>query len=113
MAGRLMEIKEDGTEVWFHHDPIAKKNTIEYKQPNVEPVLEWAKALRLSSEYTKKGIKRSWMHYAHMPTWLQVKLRFEYGVDPWDPNNKKRVLQIINRDFPALKVTEKSHIPRN
>ena len=110
---RLLEIKPDGTEVWFKHDPIEKKNIIHYKNPDVEPVLDYAKALRLSAEYTKKGIKRSWMHYCHMPTWLMVKLRFEYGVDPWDPNNKKRVFQIINRDFPALKVTEKSHIPRN
>ena len=110
---RLLEIKPDGTEVWFEHDRIAKKNVIHYKNPDVEPVLDYAKALRMSSEYTRKGIKRSWMHYCHMPTWLMMKLRFEYGVDPWDPNNKKRVFQIINRDFPALKVTEKSHIPRN
>ena len=113
MSGRLLEIKQDGTEVWFHHDPIAKKNTIEYKAPDVEHVLDYCKALRLASEYTKQGIKRSWMHYCHVPNWLLAKLRFEYGIDPWDKNNRKRVFEIINRDFPALKVTEKSHIPRN
>ena len=110
---RLLEIKPDGTEVWFKHDPIEKKNTISYKHPDVEPILEWTKALRLASEYTKKGIKRSWWHYFHMPAWLQVKLKFDHGVDPWDPNNKKKVFQVVEEHYPWLKVTESKHIPRN
>jgi hypothetical protein len=110
---RLLEIKQDGTEVWFEHDPIEKKNRILYKNPDVEPVLEYCKALRLATEYSKKGIKRDWWHYAHIPNWLLMKLRFEYGLDPWDKNNRKRVFEIINRDFPALKVTEGKHVPRN
>lgn len=110
---RLMEIRADGTEVWFKHDPIAKKNTIFYKQPDVEPVLDYCNALRQASEYTKKGIKRSWWHYFHMPPWLLLKLKFEYGVDPWDPNNKKRVFEIMNRDFPKFKVTDGKHAPKH
>ena len=110
---RLLEIKPDGTEVWFKHDPIEKKNTIHYKNPDVEPILEWTKALRLATEYTKKGIKRSWMHYCHMPTWLMAKLHFEHKIDPWDPNNKKRIFQIIETDYPYLKVTDAKHIPKN
>lgn len=110
---RLLDIKPDGTEVWFEHDPIAKTNTKFYKNPDVEPVLDYCKALRHAAEYTQRGIKREWWHYFHMPDWLALKIKFEYGVDPWDMNNRKRVFEIVNRDFPALKTTEKSHIPRN
>ena len=52
---RLLEIKPDGTEVWFKHDPIEKKNIIHYKNPDVEPVLDYAKALRLSAESCRRS----------------------------------------------------------
>jgi hypothetical protein len=110
---RLLDIKPDGTEVWFEYDPIEKKKVIHYKNRDVEPVLDYCAALRQASEYTQNGIKRSWFHYFHMPDWFALKLRYEYGIDPWDQNNRKRIFEIVNRDFPKLKVTEKSHIPRN
>jgi hypothetical protein len=113
MTQRLLEIKPDGTEVWFEHDSIEKKNRIHYKNPDVEPVLEYCKALRLAAEYSKKGIKKSWWHYVFVPDWLLLKFRFEYGIDPWDKNNKKRCFEIINRDFPYLKLTEGFHVPKS
>ena len=110
---RLLEIKPDGTEVWFHHDPIEKKNTIQYKHHDLEPTLEYAKALRLASEYTRNGIKRDWWHYCHIPVIVIMELRMKYGLDVYNKNHQKRVFEVINRDYPYLKVTEKSHIPRN
>ena len=110
---RLLDIRPDGTEVWFEHDARDKKNIIHYNNPDVEPILNYTEALRLSAEYTKRGIKKSWFHYFHMPSWFEVKLRFEHGLDPYNPNHRKRIFEIVNRDYPKLKVTEKSHIPRN
>lgn len=112
MGSRLLEIKPDGTEVWFEHDPIEKKNRIQYKHPDLEAVLDYTKALRLASEYSKEGIKKNFWHYCHIPNIVLLKLRFEYGIDPWDKNNQKRVFEIINRDFPYLKVTEGKHVPK-
>lgn len=109
---RLLEIKPDGTEVWFHHDPVEKTNTIHHKQPDMEPVLEWTKALRLATEYTKKGIKRDWWHYCHIPNIIALKLRQDYGLDVWNKNHQKRVFEVINRDFPYLKVTDGKHVPK-
>lgn len=109
---RLLSVSPDGLEKWFVHDPIEKTNTIIYKQPDLEPVLEYTKALRLAQEYTKQGIKREWWHYAHIPNIVLMKLRTEYGLDYWNDNHKKRIFEVLERDFPYLKVTEKSHIPK-
>lgn len=110
---RLLEIKPDGTEVWFEHDSIEKKNRIHYKHPDLEPVLDYTHALRMASEYTRNGIKREWWHYAHIPNMVILKLRHEYGLDIYNKNHNKRIFEVLNRDFAYLKVTEKSHIPRN
>ena len=109
---RLLEITESGLEKWFHYDPIEKKSTVEYKQPDLEPVLEWTKALRLASEYSKQGIKKEWWHYMHIPDIVICKLRFEHGLDVWNKDHQKRIFEVINRDFPYLKVTEGKHVPR-
>lgn len=109
MGPRLLEIKPDGTEVWFEHDSIEKKNRIHYKNPDLEPVLDYTKALRLASEYSKDGIKKEWWHYCHIPNMVLLKLRFEYGLNWMDKNHAKRIGEVINRDFAYLKVTEKNH----
>lgn len=103
---RLLEIKPDGTEVWFKHDPIEKKNVLHYKHPDLEPVLDYCKALRLATEYSKKGIKQSWWHYRFVPNIVILKLRTEYGLDYYDENHRKRCNEVLDRDFPYLKVTE-------
>lgn len=110
---RLLEIKPDGTEVWFEHDPIAKKNTIHYKHHDLEPTLEYTKALRLAAEYSKKGIKKDWWHYCHIPIIVIMELRTKYGLDIYNKNHQKRIFEVINRDYPYLKVTDGKHIPRN
>ncbi len=109
---RLLDVKLDGTKVWFEHDSIEKKNHIHYEHPDVEPILEYTKALRLASEYSKEGIKKEWWHYMHIPDIVICKLRFEHGLDVWNKNHQKRIFEVINRDFAYLKVTEGKHVPR-
>lgn len=108
---RLLSIDPDGTEKWFVHDPIAKTNTIHYEHHDLEPILDYAHALRMATDYSKKGIKRGWWHYAHIPNIIIAKLRFEYGLNVWDNNHKKRIFEVLNRDFPKLKLTEGFHVP--
>ncbi len=113
MSKRLLEIKPDGTEVWFHHDPIEKKNTIAYEHHDLEPILDYAKALRSATEYSKRGIKKGWWHYLTIPNIVIAKLRFEYGLDVWNKNHQKRIFEVINRDFPYLKTTDGKHVPKS
>lgn len=106
---RLLDVGPDGLEKWFEYDPITKTKTIHYKQPDIEPVLEYTNALRKCSEYSREGIKKGWWHYAHIPNIVIIKLRTEYGLNIWNRNHEKRIWQVINSDFPYLKVTEKMH----
>ncbi len=112
MGKRLLEIRPDGTEKWFVHDPIAKTNTIIYENHDLEPVLDYTHALRQAAEYSRKGIKKGWWHYLHLPNIIIAKLRFEYGLDVWNENHKQRIFEVINRDFAYLKVTEGYHVPK-
>lgn len=109
MAKRLLDIKPDGTEVWFEHDPITKTNTKYYKYPDLEIVTDYCKALRLSSEYSKRGIKKSWWHYSFIPDSIILKLRMEHKLDIYNKDHAAAIGRIIERDYPYLKVTEGFH----
>jgi hypothetical protein len=36
-------------------------------------------------------------------------LKFEYGIDIFNKNDFKKAVDVINRDFPYLKCTDKHH----
>ena len=74
---RLLEVQPDGTQVWFHHDEMAKKNHIEYKQP-VNAILEHNKAKQAVSDGYLPG--RSMKHIATIPVTLLHKWLNEDGI---------------------------------
>lgn len=55
------------------------KMFVHYEQ-DIGPNVEFATKLRNDDDYTKQGIKQSWMHAAHVPAVVQIKLR-EIGID--------------------------------
>jgi hypothetical protein len=80
---------------------------VHYRQ-DVEPVLELNKYER-NNGLTDKGIKEDFWLYARIPAVVILKLLYEYGVDINNKDHFKKALDIINRDFPYLKTTEKHH----
>lgn len=81
---------------------------LHYRQ-DVEPVLDLAKAERDSGLADKAGKKQELYLYARIPPVIQLKLKYEYGLDINNRNHLKRVFEVINRDFPMLKTTDKTH----
>lgn len=78
-----------------------------YKQ-DVEPVLE-LNAYERNNGLTDKGIKQDMWLYARIPAVVILKLKFEYGIDIFNKNDFKKAVDVINRDFPYLKCTDKHH----
>lgn len=84
---------------------------VHYRQ-DVEPVLEYAKRLR-NDGLTDYGIKNDLWHYAQIPAVVIMEMRFKHGVDVFDKNATKKVFELINREYPHLKTTEKNHWVRH
>jgi hypothetical protein len=82
-----------------------------YRQ-DVEPVLDRAKALR-NDGLADKGIKNDFWHYGYLPAVVILELRAKYGLNVFDKNHVKRVFEVVNRDYPHLKTTDKIHVPRH
>lgn len=85
---------------------------LHYRQ-DVEPILDLAKYERTHGLADKAGKKQDVYLYARIPPVVILKLKYEYGVDIWKRDHMKRAMEIINRDFPALKCTDKKHFLRN
>jgi len=84
---------------------------VHYRQ-DVEPVLDVCRAER-NDGLTDYGIKQDLWLYARIPPTVILKLKYEYGVDIFKRDDLKKAFEIINRDFPYLKCTEKTHALRN
>jgi hypothetical protein len=81
---------------------------VHYKQ-DVEPVLELAKYERTHGLADKAGKKQEMYLYARIPPVIQLKLKYEMGLDIHNRNHLKRIFEVINRDYPMLKCTDKTH----
>jgi hypothetical protein len=98
-----------GVETW--EDMYDGKLQIHYRQ-DVEPVLEYTKALR-NSGLADQGIKRDMWHYAQIPPVVIMEMRFKHGVDIFNRDHEKKVFELINREYPHLKTTNKNHWVKN
>ena len=96
-----------GVEQWVDATADDHRLQVQYKQ-DVEPLLEVCKAER-NDGLTDYGIKQDLWLYARIPPTVILKLRFEHGVDIFKRDHLKRAFEIINRDYPYLKCTEKRH----
>lgn len=80
---------------------------VHYRQ-DVESVLEVAKTERING-LTDHGIKNDLWLYARIPPVVILEMRFKHGIDVFDKNHLKRAFELINREYPYLKCTEKRH----
>lgn len=103
----------------FDYDPLRGLQQLEdrttdgrlqiHTQQDVEPVLELAKYERYNGLADAKGRKTDMHLYARIPPVVILKMKHEYGVDIFKRDHMKRAIEIINRDFPHLKCTDKVH----
>jgi hypothetical protein len=103
------------------HDPLTGITTLmEYhadtditvvsREQDVEPYLEMNKALQNDPEYSRKGMKEGWWHYAFYPDVVIEKFRREHGVDIFNPDHAKKKFELLNRpEYKYLKTTTKMH----
>lgn len=84
---------------------------VHYRQ-DVEPLLEYTKLLR-NEGATDSGIKNDFWHYAQIPETVILEMRFKHGVDLFNKDHEKRVFELINREYPYLKTTNKHHWVKN
>lgn len=87
---------------------------IHYRQ-DVEPILELAKYERLNGLADKHGkdAKQDVYLYARIPPVTILEMKYKHGVDIFNRDHLKKALDLINREYPALKCTEKHHAIRN
>jgi hypothetical protein len=104
---------------WTEYDPVTGiKETNSYfdgedtitvhKEQHVQALLDRNAELRATAA-TDKGIKGGFWWYCSIPLTVQYELLSKYGLNIQNKNHTDAIFDIINRDYPALKVTQKTH----
>lgn len=96
--------KHRGTWYEYDYDPQEDKGIVSIKQ-DVQPVLDYAKEQRNSGINDKVG---DFSLYATIPAHVEVALR-QRGINIHNPNHTKRLLRVINQEYPYLKATNLHH----
>lgn len=78
------------------------------KTQNVQGLLDRNAYLR-NTGATDGGIKKGLWHYCSIPIVVQYELLSKYGLNMHDKNHTDRIYQVIDRDYPYLKTTTKTH----
>lgn len=83
---------------------------IHYRQ-DVEPVLDLAAYERNNGLADKVGreSKQDLYLYARIPQVTVLEMKHKHGLDLYNRNHLKRIMELIERDYPKLKCTEKKH----
>ncbi len=97
-----------GVTEYFHYNDTDGTSTIETVQ-DVSSFLDFAQEARNTPEVTKTGIKNDFWHYAHLPDIVIMKMIQEDGVNPYDPNDAKKVGQLIEDKYQYCKLTSGKH----
>ena len=93
---------------YFDYDHVSD-TTIVGSEQDVSLLLERNKLLQNNPDYWKQGVKDSWAHYASYPAIIIEKWLNEYGVNVFDKNHQKRVIELTNRpEYRYLKTTTKT-----
>ncbi len=75
-----------------------------HRTADVEPVLDYSKAISNEVGLNREDIKKGWWLYAKIPPIVIVQMRAK-GINVFDPNHQKRMFQEINEHYPHLKTT--------
>jgi hypothetical protein len=113
MTRRLLDYDPlTGVRTWFDYESSTDTTFITTDQPAnlVNNILDNNFELRQDADYSRKGMKNDMWHYARIPNGVALEIKDKYGLDMFASKpDWKSIFKIINRDYPALKVTEKTH----
>lgn len=105
----------------FDYDPLTGIRTLwEYdedtgkgrirREQDCTAAVDWATKIRNEGAADKELRKDDYMClYAIIPPGVEMELRGK-GIDIYDSNCTKRLLQEINRNYPWLKTTDMTHV---
>lgn len=89
-------------------DPHNDNRVIVHKEQNVQGLLDRNQEVRATGG-TDSGIKRGFWWYCSIPMVTQYELLTKYGLNIHNKNHTDRIFQVINTDYPKLKLTDKTH----
>ena len=79
------------------------RNVVKYEQ-DVEKHFDFAAELRTTDRW-KQGVKESFAHAAFVPDIVILDMLTRFGVNFYDKDQSKRVLQLIETEYPKCKTT--------
>lgn len=96
-----------GIRSFWEYDEDTGKGLFRREQ-DVTAVVDFAKKLR--SEIADGRLEDDYMRlYAIIPTGVEMEL-MNKGISIYDPNNTRRILEEINKNYPDLKTTDRVHV---
>lgn len=107
MTKRLLEV-DPITKVasWFEYDETTDKTTISYTGGDAAEKAEISQKLQNDADYTKQGLKKEFVHYAHISDAQLLRWHCE-GIDIKDT---KQLFAMVNKpEYQKLKTTNLVH----
>ena len=109
MTRRVLE-HDPLTGITTYFDYTADDQMILTEEQDVTPILDSVAELRNDEDYSRNGIKNDMWHYARVPLVVVMDMKNRFGVDMMAPKpDWKSIFKIINREYPWLKATSKTH----
>jgi hypothetical protein len=96
-----------GVTSFFDYDDATGIATIRKVQDN-SLLLDYAAEARNAGLSDRKYKKSDWALYCYIPEWLEIEL-MKRGLSIDRVDDHRKILSIINREFPAMKMTDKTH----
>ena len=78
------------------------------KEEDVTDFLDGTAAIR-NSGATDIGIKKGFWHYCSIPLTVQYEMLTKHGVNVHNRNHWPKVFDLVNREYPFCKTTDKLH----
>jgi hypothetical protein len=96
----------NGTVQTYDYDPVSDSHMITTHQ-DISGILDTLQKARNDPEYWKKAVKEEWVHFATIPSVVEMELK-KKGLNLYDKNATKRIMQEIERNYPYLKAVDKN-----
>lgn len=111
MTKRLVEYDPfNGISTYCDYDAVTDTLYTIEEYDDLAATLDACKALANDEEYTRKGIKQGWWHYAFIPNIIINKWLVEEGINVYRHEDQKKVHQKLNSpEYAYLRTSHKKH----
>ncbi len=82
------------------------RNVVKYEQ-DLQPYWDVNAEFRANGDRWRQGVKEGFAHAAFVPDLVIVDMLTRFGVNFYDKNQRKRVLELIEKEYPHCKTTDK------